>query len=92
MTCVGESSREDTCMEACARRGEDVLCVENGCEGATAFGYPGVELHAISVCGEATPEVLAAVVPLELRCDAPLVFRGEGSFAVYQCCCDHPDY
>ncbi len=92
MTCIIESDAEATCTEACARKGEDVVCVENGCEGATAFGYPGVELQALEVCGHAAPDVLEAVVPIQAPCDAPLVFRGEGSFAVYQCCCDHPEY
>jgi hypothetical protein len=92
MTCVGELSPEDTCTEACGRRGEGVVCVENGCEGATAFGYPGVEPQALTVCGESTPDVLEAVVPIAMPCDSPLVFRGEDSFAIYQCCCDHPDF
>jgi hypothetical protein len=29
--------------------------------------------------------------PIEIPCDAPLAFTGEGSFEIYQCCCDHPD-
>ncbi|MCX4240064.1 hypothetical protein [Paraliomyxa miuraensis] len=88
--CVIESSPEGNCTEVCASRG--FFCVENGCEGATAFGYPGTEIEAISVCGESTPDVKAAVERIEGPCDAPLVFSGEGSFALYQCCCDHPDY
>lgn len=90
--CVIESDREDTCMDACARHGDGVICAENGCDDATAFGYPGTEVEAISVCGEGTPEVQDAVVPIEMPCDAPLRFTGEGSFALYQCCCDHPDF
>jgi hypothetical protein len=92
MPCVGEESSEDTCADACARRGEGVVCVENGCEGATAFGYPGPAHLAIAYCGESNSTVLDAVVPIEIACDAPLPFTGEGSFELYQCCCDHPDY
>jgi hypothetical protein len=92
MKCVIESDPEDTCMEACARQGEGVICVENGCEGATAFGYPGPGHLAIDFCGQSNSTVQDAVVPIEMRCDSPLVFAGEGSFEVYQCCCDHPDF
>lgn len=66
--------------------------MENGCEGATAFGYPGPAHLAIAYCGESNSTVLDAVVPIELACDAPLPFTGEGSFELYECCCDHPDY
>lgn len=92
MECVIESRPEETCSEVCEGVGMGVVCVENGCEGATAFGYPGIELAALSVCGESTPDVQAAVERIEGPCDTPLLFTGEGSFALYQCCCDHPDY
>jgi hypothetical protein len=88
MDCVIESSPEETCTEVCVGKG--VICVENGCEGATAFGYPGTEIEASGVCGESTPDVRAAVERIEGSCDAPLVFTGEGSFKLYQCCCDDP--
>jgi hypothetical protein len=91
MGCVGELSPNDTCTEVCADEGRSVVCVENGCDGVTAFGYPGTELEALAVCGDSTPDVREAVVPIEMSCDAPLHFTGEGSFALYQCCCDHPD-
>jgi hypothetical protein len=92
MECVGESRPEETCTEVCEGASMGVICVENGCEGATAFGYPGPEHLAIGICGESTPEVREAVVHIEGSCDAPLVFTGDGSFELYQCCCDHPDY
>jgi hypothetical protein len=88
MDCIIESSPEETCTEVC--EGHGVICVENGCEGATAFGYPWAEMESIMVCGESTPDVRAAVERIEGPCDAPLVFTGEGSFKLYQCCCDDP--
>lgn len=92
MECVIESSPERTCKEVCEGVGAGVVCAANGCEGATAFGYPGTEFEALSICGESTPEVRAAVEHIEGSCDTPLLFSGEGSFSLYQCCCDHPDY
>jgi len=78
MDCVIESWPENNCKDVCERgrrrdlRGERV-------RGATAFGHPGVELEALSVCGESTPEVRAAVVHIEGPCDAELVFEEEES-------------
>lgn len=86
--CIIESTPENTCAEVCSSKG--VVCVENGCEGATAFGYPGPAHLTIAYCGESTPEIRDAVVPIEGPCDAPLAFTGEGSFELYQCCCDDP--
>jgi hypothetical protein len=92
MECVIESRPEETCREVCEGVSTGVVCVENGCEGATAFGYPGPAHLAIGYCGESTPSVQAAVERIEGSCDTPLAFSGEGSFSLYQCCCDHPDY
>jgi hypothetical protein len=92
LECVIESRPEETCAEVCTGVGDGVVCVENGCEGATAFGYPWAEIESIMVCGESTPDIRAGVTHIEGPCDAPLVFTGDGSFELYQCCCDHPDY
>jgi hypothetical protein len=92
MDCVVESEPEDSCAEVCAAVGEGVICVENGCEGATAFGYPGPGHLAVDFCGQSNSTVQDAVIPIEMPCNAPLVFTGEGSFEVYQCCCDHPGF
>jgi hypothetical protein len=86
--CVIESSPEKTCEEACESKG--VICVENGCEGATAFGYPGPATDTVTFCGDNDSQVRDAVVPIQVPCEAPLVFTGEGSFELYQCCCDDP--
>jgi hypothetical protein len=88
--CVTETSAQRSCTAVCASR--NVVCVENGCEGATAFGYPGPVTHTIGFCGESTPSIRDAVVPIEGPCDAPLAFAGEGSFELYQCCCDDPEH
>jgi hypothetical protein len=90
LDCVIESNPEDDCNAACASKG--VVCAENGCDGATAFGYPGPAHLAIGYCGESTPSVQATVERIEGPCDAPLAFRGEGSFELYQCCCDDPEH
>jgi len=90
MECVVESRSENDCKTVCEGVADGFVCVENGCEGATAFGYPGPATQTIAFCGESTPEIQEAVVYIEGPCDAPLVFTGEGSFELYQCCCDDP--
>jgi hypothetical protein len=92
MGCVGELSPENTCADVCAAEGQGVICVENGCEGATAFGFPGPAHLVAPYCGQSNSTVRDAVVPIEMSCDAPLRFTGDGSFEIYQCCCDHPDF
>lgn len=92
MECVVESRTEKTCAEVCQSVGGGVVCVENGCEGATAFGYPGPEHLALGYCGDSTPSVRDAVTAIAGPCSAPLAFAGEGSFELYQCCCDDPEH
>jgi len=88
--CVGEFSSESNCNESCSSR--DLICVENGCDGATAFGLPGPEEVAIGQCGVGSSSARDIVTDIHGPCDRELNFSGEGSFSVYQCCCDNPEH
>lgn len=88
--CVGASSEEQTCAEVCGML--DMACVENGCDGATAFGYPGPQHEAVHACGSASPSFREWVTEIPGPCDQPLSFTGDDSFSIYKCCCDDPDW
>ena len=88
--CVVASTADHTCAEVCGAR--ELTCVENGCDGATAFGYPGPQHEAVQLCGSSALGDREAVTDIPGPCDQELVFSGEGSFSLYQCCCDDPDW
>jgi hypothetical protein len=88
--CVVVYQEEDTCAEVCGRVG--FTCVENGCEGATAFGFPGPPERGdlvSALCGSGAESVIEMVVPISGSCEDELDYSA--GFAVFQCCCDSPD-
>jgi len=87
--CVVASTPERTCGDVCEREG--ILCVEGGCEGATAFGFTAPQDIAVQMCGSSAPSVREFVTPLDIACTDVLDFSGDPSFQLYQCCCDDPD-
>ena len=73
--CRGWSS---TCDEYCQLEGR--TCDELGCEGATAYGWPGSQEEADALCGFNDSET---VIPLFVGCDEPLA----GMATTVRCCC-----
>lgn len=70
-----------SCENACATYGE--VCVERGCEGATAFAFmAGTQAEADARCGEA---MRVDAVGVEVTCGEVLPL---GQATTWRCCCD----
>lgn len=67
-----------SCDAFCESFGES--CVYLGCEGATAYGWTGLQAEADGACSVGHRD---SVIPMTVTCDQPL----EGLITTVLCCC-----